>query len=147
MADRPRIRITQIQDYRFTVDFGASLSDLRVDEAEPIGEGAGPFPEQMLIASVANCLCASMVFALGKYRQDCGGLEAEASCRVDRNAEGRLRIYGIDVRIGLGARMADMDRIDRVIAQFERFCTVSESVKVGIPVLVTVHDGDGLRLN
>ena len=35
------------------------------------------------------------------------------------------------------------DQIDRVIEQFERFCTVSESVKAGVPVRVTVEDGAG----
>lgn len=142
----PLIRITQVADYVFTVDFGAALPALVTDEAPPIGGGTGPFPEQILMASVANCLCASLVFALGKFRQEARGVAAEAQCRVERNAEGRLRITGIDVRIDLGAAAAEMPRIDRVLAQFERFCTVSESVKAGIPVSVSVTDGDGTRL-
>ena len=95
---------------------------------------------------MANCLCASLVFALGKFRQDARGVAAEASCRVERNEEGRLRVAGIDVHICLGAAEAEMPRIDRVLAQFERFCTVSESVKTGIPVSVSVADRDGTRL-
>ena len=146
MDTEPTIRITQVADYVFTVDFSAALPALRTDESPPIGGGTGPFPEQLLISGVANCLCASLVFALGKFRQDAQGVAAEASCRVERNAEGRLRITGIDVRIQLGAAVTEMPRIDRVIAQFERFCTVSESVKAGIPVAVTVADRDGMRL-
>jgi hypothetical protein len=30
--------------------------------------------------------------------------------------------------------------------QFERFCTVSESVKAGVPVEVVVRDAAGIRL-
>jgi uncharacterized OsmC-like protein len=146
MEAGPTIRIAQVGAYVFTVDFGAALPDLLTDEAPPIGGGTGPVPEQMLIAGVANCLCASLVFALGKFRQDAQGVAAEASCRVARNPEGRLRITGIDVRIRLGADSGSMPRIDRVLAQFERFCTVSESVKAGIPVAVTVEDGGGRRL-
>lgn len=146
MASGPSITITQVGDYVFTVDFGKGLPGLQVDEAEPIGGGAGPFPEQLLVAGVANCLCASLVFALGKFRQDGKGVAAEAACRVERNTAGRLRIVGIDVRISLGAAAADLPRIDRVLAQFEPFCTVSESVQGGIPVAVSVHDGDGARL-
>ena len=142
----PTIRITQVADYVFTVDFGGALPALVTDEAPPIGGGTGPFPEQILISGVANCLCASLVFALGKFRQDARGVAAEAQCRVERNAEGRLRIIGIDGRIGLGAAAAEMPRIDRVLEQFERFCTVSESVKAGIPVSVSVTDRDGTRL-
>jgi len=142
----PTIRITQVDAYVFTVDFGAALPALLTDEAPPIGGGTGPFPEQILISGVANCLCASLVFALGKFRQEARGVAAEAQCRVERNAGGRLRITGIDVRISLGAAAAEMPRIDRVLEQFERFCTVSESVKAGIPVSVSVTDGGGTRL-
>lgn len=146
MMSEPTIRIKQIENYVFTVDFGASLPGLTVDEAEPIGGGHGPCPEQLIAAGVANCLCASLVFALGKFRQDGRGVEAEATYRVERNGEGRLRIFGIDVQIRLGAESADLPRIDRVLAQFERFCTVSESVQQGIPVGVTVRDGRGTLL-
>ena len=146
MAAAPSITITQVGDYVFAVDFGKALPALRVDEAEPIGGGTGPHPEQLLIAGVANCLCASLVFALGKFRQDGGGVSAEATCRIGRNDDERLRIVGIDVRITLGAAAADMPRIDRVLEQFQRFCTVSESVKRGIPVAVSVRDGAGTHL-
>lgn len=146
MADDPRIRIKQIDKYRFEVDFGALHPGLLVDEAVPIGEGAGPFPEQILVAGVTNCLCASLMFASSKFAQDVQGIEAEATCQVERNAEGRLRIAGIAVEIGIGAAEEAVPRIDKVLAQFERFCTVSESVKAGIPVTVAVRDGTGKRL-
>jgi organic hydroperoxide reductase OsmC/OhrA len=146
MASSPSIRIRQVHDYQFMVDFGSLLPELLVDEAVPIGQGEGPFPEQMLIAGVANCLCASFVFALGKYKQDAQGVAAEAHCAVERNAEGRLRISAIDVEIALGTEASALDRLDKVLAQFERFCTVSESVKAGIPVAVSVRDSQGQRL-
>ena len=146
MTAAPSITITQVGDYVFSVDFSKALPALRVDEAEPIGGGTGPHPEQLLIAGVANCLCASLVFALGKFRQDGGGVFAEATCRIGRNDDERLRIVGVDVRITLGATAADMPRIDRVLDQFQRFCTVSESVKLGIPIAVSVRDGTGAQL-
>ncbi len=146
MSDLATIRIRHVEDYRFLVDFGSSLGELAVDEAPPIGGGDGPSPEQLLLAGVANCLVASMTFALGKFRQDARGLSAEASCQIGRNAEGRLRIESVEVSMLLGAKAAELDRIDRVLDQFERFCTVSESVKQGVPVLVKVWDGAGDRL-
>ena len=142
----PMIAISQIDGFKFVVDFGSALAPLLVDEAEPIGDGTGPAPEQLLIAGVANCLCASLAFALGKFRQDGGGIRAEARCSIGRNAENRLRIEGIAVSIALGAPVADMPRIDRVLDQFQRFCTVSESVRSGIPVAVSVRDGAGRLL-
>jgi len=146
MADGPSISIRQVERFAFRVEFGPAFETLLTDEPVPIGESRGPSPEQVLIAAVSNCLCASLVFALGKYRQEGGGVSAQASGRLTRNAEGRLRLEGIDVAIALGAEAAAMDRIDRVLEQFERFCTVSESVKAGIPVSVSVQDGQGTRL-
>lgn len=142
----PSISIRQVEDYVFTIDFGAVMPALLVDEAAPIGGGTGPMPEQLLIAGVANCLCASLVFALSKFRQDGKGVAADAHCRIDRNPDGRLRVVGIDVALRLGAMAEGMPRIDRVLDQFERFCTVSESVKAGVPVAVEVYDAAGARL-
>ncbi|GJD59756.1 OsmC family protein [Methylobacterium dankookense] len=147
MSQEPSVTLRHIADYRFEVDFGDFLPRLSVDEAEPIGTGEGPFPEQLLTASVANCLCASLVFALAKYRQRAQGIEAQARAQVERNAEGRLRVTGIAVEITLGAEAASLDRIDRALEQFQRFCTVSESVKAGIPVAVTVSDSAGRLLS
>ena len=122
------------------------LSTVAVDEAPPAGEGAGPCPEQLLVAAVSNCLCASLVFALGKFRQDAQGVRADAHCQIVRNAAGRLRIGGIEVAIALGQPAENLPRLDRVLEQFERFCTVSQSVESGIPVSVSVADATGRRL-
>lgn len=146
MSQEARVTLRHIADYRFEVDFGAALPPLPVDEAEPIGAGEGPYPEQLLTASVANCLCASLVFALGKYKQRADGIAASARAQVERNQEGRLRVRGIAVEIALGTEAENLDRIDKVLEQFQRFCTVSESVKAGIPVTVSVSDGTGRRL-
>jgi organic hydroperoxide reductase OsmC/OhrA len=146
MTAQPSISIRQIENYVFSVDFGEVVPTLLVDEAAPIGGGTGPMPEQLLIAGVANCLCASLAFALGKFRQNGGSVSADARCRIDRNAEGRLRVSGIDVDLRLGAAAGDMPRLDRVLEQFERFCTVSESVKAGVAVAVAVYDATGTRL-
>ena len=125
---------------------GKPSRNLAVDEAPPYGGGEGPYPEQILVAGVTNCLCASLVFALGKFKQDATGLAARSSFRVERNADGRLRISGIEVGIALSAPAETMPRLDKVLEQFERFCTVSESVKAGIPVTVAVRDSAGTLL-
>lgn len=146
MTLAPSITITQIAGFKFVVDFGAAFPALETDEPDPIGRGEGPAPEQLLIAGVSNCLCASLAFALGKFGQDGGGVTATASAEIVRNEERRLRVGGIAVDISLGASAGAMPRIEQVLAQFERFCTVSESVKAGVPVTVAVRDGNGERL-
>lgn len=146
LPDKPRIDITQTGRYRFEVDFGAAFPALAVDEPPPIGDGEGPAPEQLLAASVAYCLAASLFFALSKFRQDAGGIRASAECDVARNEAGRLRVRQIDVHLQLGVDAATLQHVDRALAQFEPFCTVSESVQAGIPVEVAVSDATGRRL-
>lgn len=142
------ITITQDTGYRFSIDFGAAIPALQTDEVHPISDGDGPCPEQLLLASTANCLCASLFFALTKFRQDPQGLSATATCRIERNANRRLRIVAIDVDITIGADASDfaLDMANRALAQFEDFCTVSESIRQGIPTAVRVLDRHGTRL-
>ncbi|WP_407519655.1 OsmC family protein [Methylobacterium oryzisoli] len=140
------VSLRHLQNYQFLIDFGETLPQLFVDEPDPIGAGEGPCPEQMLAACVANCLCGSLVFALRKYRQPTAGLAAKASCHVERNEAGRLRVSAIDVAIVLDLASVEADRLDKVLAQFRKFCTVSESVEAGVPVRVTVRDTTGTRL-
>ncbi|MEQ1690891.1 MAG: OsmC family protein [Gemmatimonas sp.] len=140
------ITVTQQKDYQFLVDFGESIPSMLADEPAPLGAGSGPSPTQMLLASVANCLTASLLFALRKFKQDAGGIRATASARVERNAEKRLRVQEITVTITLGKPGSEIEQVDRILSQFEAFCTVSQSVGLGIPIVVTVDDGAGVRL-
>ena len=43
----------------------------------------------------------------------------------------------------LGVPAASLEHLDRVLASFEGYCTVTQSVRQGIPVQVTVRDADG----
>jgi uncharacterized OsmC-like protein len=148
MSEGAEISVTVIQqrDYQFLVDFGETIPRLLADEPTPIGSGQGPSPSQLLLAAVANCMSASLFFALKKFKQDSGGMRATASARVGRNAANRLRIQEIALTIRLGKSGAAIERLDRILAQFEDFCTVSQSVRQGIPLVVAVEDGQGARL-
>jgi len=146
MSQVVSITVSQQSNYQFLVDFGAALSPLLGDEPAPLGAGAGPSPSQMLLAAVANCLSASLFFALQKYKQDAGGITTTASARVDRNEENRLRVLEIDVTIRLGRSSVEIGQLERILAQFEPFCTVSQSVRHGIPIRVAVEDGQGVRV-
>lgn len=146
MAETVSVTITQKQNYQFLVDFGEAIPGLLADEPAPIGKGEGPAPTHMLLAAVANCLSASLLFSLQKFKQDAGGITTTATCIVDRNESNRLRIQQIDVAIQLGKEGAELTHLDRVLGQFEDFCTVTQSVQAGIPVKISVTDGKGVRL-
>jgi uncharacterized OsmC-like protein len=144
MSDNASVTITRQSGYQFLVDFGHDLPTLLADEPAPLGEGTGPAPDHMLLAAVANCLSASLLFALQKFKQDPGTLVATATPVVGRNTDKRLRIEAINVKLALGKAAADLEHLDRVLDQFEAFCTVSMSVREGIAINVQVQDGAGV---
>jgi len=147
MSHEISITVTQQSNYQFLVDFGAAIPQLLADEPKPLGAGEGPSPSHLLLSAAANCLSSSLYFALQKFKQDAGGITTTATARIDRNEENRLRVLDIAVTIRLGKDGADIDHLDRVLSQFEAFCTVSQSVRHGIPISVAVEDGQGIRVN
>lgn len=146
MSDNAIVTITRQSGFQFLVDFGPGIATMLADEPEPLGQGSGPAPNHMLLAAVANCLSASLVFALQKFKQDPGQLKATATPEMGRNADKRLRIVGINVKLELGRPAAELEHLERVLAQFEEFCTVSMSVRQGIAIQVQVLDGAGAVL-
>ena len=144
--DIQTVRLTQVQDYQFDVDFGTPGPTLRADEPAPLGQGLGPSPVQLLAAAVGNCLSASLLFALRKFKQAPGSLACTVQADVGRNAEGRLRVLGLTARLTLGVPASAIEHLERVLGGFESHCTVTQSVSPAIPVTVEVFDAAGTRL-
>jgi uncharacterized OsmC-like protein len=143
---RPSVLLYQQQDYQFEIDFGEGKPRLLGDEGPPLGQGAGPTPVQLLAAAVGNCMADSLLFALRKFKQAPEPIRCEVTAEIGRNAENRLRVLGLDVALKLGVPAAQLEHLDRVLVQFESFCTVGASVAQGIPLKVTVHDSTGAQL-
>lgn len=148
-ATQVRIRLEQEAGYAFRVQFPeAGLDDLLIDEVSPLGGDRGPDPGRLLLSSLGGCLAASLLFALRKYRNEpTEPLVVEISGQVMRNDEGRLRIPQVAVELHLPGNNADYQKLERILEQFQSFCTVTESVRQGIKVDVTVFDGDGRVLH
>ena len=138
--------LQQKQDYQFEVSFGGSVPPLLADEPAPMGTGLGPSPVQLLAAAVGNCLADSLLFAMRKFKQNPDPLRCDVQAQVGRNNEGRLRVLQIRAVLTLGVTAASLEHLDRVLEQFESFCTVTQSVGQGIAVVVEVFDIDQLRL-
>ncbi|MBS1186253.1 MAG: OsmC-like protein [Burkholderiaceae bacterium] len=146
MSSTVSVTVTQQQNFQFLVDFGSALPTILGDEPPPLGHGNGPAPPQLLLAAVANCLSASFFFALGKFKQDAGSISTTANCEIGRNENNRLRVQKIDVQIRIAKAGGEIAHLDRVLDQFESFCTVTQSVQTGVPVTVNVFDGSGVQL-
>lgn len=142
--DQIRVTLQHEEGYRFSIDFeGSGLDAIHTDLPPPNGQGSGPDPEHLLLAALANCLAASLLHALRVNRNpEASGVRAEVSARPARNAEGRLRIPQVFVELQLPGHNDDYQGLDKVLAKFEDFCTVTQSVRKGIDVEVTVRDAD-----
>lgn len=144
LGDPIRLTLEQEGDYAFRIRFDeATLAPLLTDEPPPLGHNQGPNPSRLLLAAVANCLSASLLFALRKYRNTPGPLRAEVTALPMRNAEGRWRIPKASVELFLADGNEDYQQLERVLATFEDFCVVTQSVRTGIEVDVTVKDAHG----
>ena len=147
MSDQTvQVTLTQQQDYQFNVAFGDQVPVLHCDEPAPMGQGTGPSPVQLLCAAVGNCLSDSLLFALRKFKQAPEPIRCQVTAEVGRNAEGRVRVLSISATLQLGVPAAQLEHLDRVLSQFESFCTVTQSVGQGIPVKVGVQDAAGAVL-
>jgi uncharacterized OsmC-like protein len=120
--------------------------DMLMDEPPAFGgSGKGPNATRAVVAGVANCLGASLLFCLQKSRADVEGFRVRASGTVTRNERGRLRLTGIRIEPVVKMPEGKMKRLDRCLDMFEDFCIVTESIRSGVPVDVQVYlvDDDG----
>ena len=141
------IELLQLTDFRFEIHFdNPAVPTLLTDELAPLGGDAGPSPSRLLAAAVANCLSASLLFAMRKFTNEPGPLRAVATVSMTRNAQNRLRVGSIAVDLHLGVMGSEIRMLDRILGQFEEFCVVTQSVRNAIPVEVRVLDKAGTVL-
>jgi uncharacterized OsmC-like protein len=139
------VELEQQEGFEFRARFDwPDVAELLLDEPEPLGKRTGPNAARLVAAAVANCLAASLVFCLrNKFRQDAGPVRARATGRLERNEKGRYRIAGIDVTLSMSEKSGELPHQERCLEQFEDFCVVTESIRRGIPVTVSVVDAAG----
>lgn len=140
------VTLSQQRDYQFKIEFGAAVPAILGDEPAPLGQGLGPSPVQLLAAAVGNCLSDSLLFALRKFKQNPDPLTCRIEAVVGRNSEGRMRVLSMAAQLQLGVAAETLEHLDRVLSQFEAYCTVTQSVGQGIPIGVEVRDVNGALL-
>jgi organic hydroperoxide reductase OsmC/OhrA len=126
--------------------FSAAVPVLITDEAPPLRRDAGPNPSRPLLLAVANCLSASLLFALRKFKAEPGLLLTPSTASLVRNEQASLRFKHMRIDIHLGVAGAALKQLDRALAQFEDFCVLTQSVRVAISADVSVIDCTGTVL-
>jgi organic hydroperoxide reductase OsmC/OhrA len=138
------IAVDQVEGYRFQVSYpGTRLEPSTVDVDPPVGTGTGPNPEQALAAAVGHCLSATLFSTLERSHVRTTPIRTYLTLRLGRNEKGRKRVTGLDVRIECAPLdETERERFERCLSVFEDFCTVTASVRQGIPVRTAAGPGD-----
>lgn len=137
MDEEFHVDLARVQGFRFDASFpGKGYDPIKLDEPTPLGTDEAPNAARMLAAAVGNCLAASLLLCLERSRVDVKDVKAHVTGRLARNAQGRWRIQGLDVT--LQAPGVPADKLARCRALFEEYCIVTQSVRAGLTVNVTV---------
>jgi len=136
--------VSLVRGYQFVAEFPDTEGNraILLDEPRPLGENRAPNAAALLGAAIGDCLAASLTLCLRKSRATVDGMTASVVTHVARNDEGRFRVTGIDVDLVPELGLGTSDRLDRCSAIFEDFCIVTESVRRGIEVRVSVKGID-----
>ena len=133
------ISMDQVRDYEFRVRFDKEgLPDLIMDEPPPLGHDAGPNPSRILAAAIANCLSASLLFCARRARVELGPIHTEVKMEIVRDQNKRLRVGKVEVVIDPHLPDAEKEKAARCLEIFEDFCVVTQSVRQGFDIAVSV---------
>lgn len=133
------VTLSRDESFEFDVDFGdGSGTTLRMDEPEPLGDGAGPNAARVVAAAVGNCLSASLLFCLSKAHIDVADVKTTVTGSIVRNEQGRMRLGSLDVRIDPDVGDVPPEKLKRCLEIFEDFCVVTAAVRDGLDVKVEV---------
>lgn len=126
----------------FKCDLGEmKVEDCYIDDTHRIeSEMLGPNPSKLLGLAVTGCLSASFIFCLKKREFTINDLNANAEVTVARNQKGFWRVKKIDVSINPKIDTPEMrKRADQCKKMFEQYCTVTQSIRMGIDVDVKIN--------
>ena len=132
--------VTLVRGYEFIAEFPDSpgSSVLLLDEPQPLSGNRAPNAAALLGAAIGECLAASLTLGLRKSRATVEGMTAHVVTHVTRNDAGTLILSGIDVELVPEVKGDISASLDGCESLFEDFCIVTESVRHGVPVTVSV---------
>jgi uncharacterized OsmC-like protein len=138
LSEEVLTKLELIEGYRFKVEFDENIPSIIVDETKPLGEGTGPNPTRLLSAAVGHCLSSSLIFCLNKARIKPEKLSTQVKATIERNQEGYLRVTSLNAEIQLEVNPKDKTKLPRCLSLFGNYCTVTQSVKKGIPININI---------
>jgi uncharacterized OsmC-like protein len=105
----------------YRVDVTAGPFELRVDEPETAGgDGTGPQPTDLLLASVASCFVLALVYAARKRDVELASVSVDVTGTYDgpRYSDIAIEVSGLPD-----------EQAERLIASAERVCYVTNTLR------------------
>jgi organic hydroperoxide reductase OsmC/OhrA len=133
------VQVHQLEQYRFRIDFDKpGHAPLFMDEPAPLGKDSAPNAARVLAAAIGNCLSASLMFCMKKSGHEPKHIDATVHVELARNDERRLRIGAVRVELAPEVDAEEREALEKCLGAFEDFCVVTQSVRAGIDVQVSV---------
>ncbi len=108
---------------------------LQADEGDhhPGGNDAGPSPGELLLSSVASCMCMAVAHIARKRHIELNSLSVEAAGVADMAA---FRFASIQVNVKADLPQSELDPL---VGHAKRYCWASNTLLVGCPVTTTAQ--------
>ncbi|MCC6900513.1 MAG: OsmC family protein [Polyangiaceae bacterium] len=133
------LEIEQVDGYQFRVKFDKEqYADLLLDEPHPLSGDVAPNASRILAASIGNCLSASLVFCMARAGAPIESIRTQVHVELVRNQEKRLRVGQVAVKL-MPKLGQDGAKYAKCLETFEDFCVVTQSVRQGLDVTVSVE--------
>jgi organic hydroperoxide reductase OsmC/OhrA len=134
------IEIDQVQDYEFRVRFDKpQYPELMVDAPAPVGRDQVPSPSRLLAAAMGHCLASGLLFCARKTGASFGPIKTRVRTELVRNDRGRPRVGKVEVEIETQVPECAAEAAARCVGMFEDICMVTQSVREGVEVSVSVN--------
>jgi len=143
IVEQTTINVEWIDDLTFKLSFdNPILPELFVDETHDHDspDAIGFNPARFLLSAVLACLNSSFAFCLKKSRVPLKAMSSKGILTIKRNEEGRLRVSQIDVELFPEIEIeSGIPRLEKCIETYHNYCTITASVRQGIPVNIILN--------
>ena len=133
MSNKRSVHVRWLGDYRTDINI-RGVHRIRGDETPRYGgDDTGPMPTELLLASVASCMCLAVYHLAKKRRITLRSLEIGASAEKDMTAF-RFQEIQLVVQADLPA-----DLLAPLVEKARAYCFVSNTVIAGCPIHITTE--------
>lgn len=138
------VELNWLKNFTFEVTVNG-FPKFYMDELEPVGEDSAPNPADYLLVSVGGCVASSFLYSTLKLGISIKKLQVKVWGKYTRK-EGMVRVGEVNVELYVDPATENVpaENLELCLNVFRRYCVVSESLKEGIPVTVSLKMGERL---